>query len=568
MATTISLPLDIQYARLLKTYFSWNTEDESIYYWNSFARKMGFTPENPPVDSDELKSQFEAFLQKYKQLGISPKALQMGEPFPTDSYVSYLFSNYFPTLSESEKNDIWNQFLVAQERTMEPAFTADVRSALEAFVKIWSTDSIAEALNSYFGEKSEAFRILLWKQFAASKGVSSLIPSDTIETQADFLRFIQRYSAFGIDIESISTQSEIPTSTSFYQNYIQGFFGNLSAVEQQDIWKKFLQLYGYSASFIDTEIAQKQFAQYINSTLARMSIFENATNLSPREMSSRLIVNNILGSLKKFLNATQTLISVQSSTLMSYGKMQQAYTEMMTRVPNLMGEAQPKVKANATSPENFTFGYNDTSLKDVIRWGVHSVLKNSQPAIFGNRSPGTTPNGYTYLTGEYSFELIHAADGSSSIKIGIAENSSSTNTSTTIQIPDPSNPNVDELITQVSQGFTTLFQNNPQFISAVQGQGGIPGRYLGLEDTTSDDEDEQKDLVNENAKQIQLRAEVNANLQQYVENIRSRREVIQTFAKQLQTTLNQLKEGLDLQTSLWTSILESIDSIMQEINKK
>ncbi len=568
MTTVAPLPSDIYYARILKTYFSWNTSDQSVLYWNSFAKMKGFTPTNPPVDSDALRSEFESFLQTYKDLGITPSSLLLTNTLPTGNiYYQSLFSNYFSTFSASQQNDIWNGFLETQGYTTNPPDTLAVRKALESYVKILKTPSIAKTLNDYFGTLPESFRMAVWAKYAASKGLSSLTPADTPETQAEFLRFVQRYSGLGISAQSIAMDNEIPIGTSFYQNYLNGFFGNLSAVEQKDIWNNFLYTNGYTTNPPDSTAVQAAFANYISSISSKLSTYENATLLSPLEMKSRVIASDILTSLKGFLNTTQDLVKVQSITLMFYGKWQQAYTEMMTRVPNLTGGAQPKVKTNTSDLSAFTFGYNDISLQEVIQWGVFNAMKSTDTFTFGTPGTETTPTGYVYRIGQYSFQVLDGGNGIKKLRISAAENTSNTSASKDIVIvdPNPANPvnlTFDDIVTKAGDQFKQIFAENPGFISAINGQGGIPGRYLGIVNPSGDAQ------IKDNTQQLQLRAEVNAVLQQYVENIRSRRDVIQNLSSQLQTALNQTRDGLNQQTSLWTAILESIDSIMQAINKR
>ena len=89
----------------------------------------------------------------------------------------------------------------------------------------------------------------------------------------------------------------------------------------------------------------------------------------------------------------------------------------------------------------------------------------------------------------------------------------------------------------------------------LQGQTAIEGRWLtsGL----SEDDATSKDL--------EERTEQNAVLQQYVENIRSLRTRVRSRTTQLQATLQESRESINKVTSLWTTVLESIDTIIHAI---
>ncbi len=561
------LPSDIYYARILATYFGGNTEADRLTYWDSFTESRGYSSSSPPQDSDALRTDFAAFLKEYKDLGITAASLRLGNNIPSSNiFYSTILNTYFSTLSDTEKTDIWNGFVASQGFTTNPPDTADIREAFSSYVKILTTSSIKSTLDQYFGSFPQNFRIALWEKYAASKGVSSLVPADTPVTQAEFRQFIQRYIALGINYESIQLNNSIPAS-SFYQNYMNGFFGNLSSVEQQDLWNAFLYTQNLTTNPPDSPNLQLAFSKYITTLAAKANVYEMATALSPQEMKTRLILNNVLGSLKSFLNTTQDLIKVQSSTLMFYGAWQKNYTDMMTRVPNLTGGDAPKVKTDANDLSLFTFGYNDISLQDVIRWGVNQAVNNPGTNFsFGNTSPATTPDGYTVHLGQYSFQVNVDTSGVKTLVIQ-AKESTSFLSQQSIVIEDLTNPSAptqlsfDNIVEQAGEKFKQMFTAMPGFLDAINGQGGIPGRYLGITNPTGDAQ------IKANADALQLRSEANAALQQIVENIRSLRDNVQTFAKQLQTNLNQAREGLNQQTSLWTAILESIDSVMQAINK-
>lgn len=581
---------DLYYARILKTYFSWNTESESSLYWESFAKSQGFTSTAPPTDTPELRSQFEAFLVKYKELGITPSSLTLQNTIPTNPYYNLIMNSFFPTLSTSEKTDIWNGFVESQGVSSNPQDTSQTREAFAAYIKIISTASISQTLNDYFGSLSTGFRITLWERFAASQGVTSLIPANTPQTQADLLTFCQRYLALGISQESLKLTNSLPSTPPFYQNYMNGFFGDRSPSEQKDLWNAFLYNQGYTTNPVDSPSLQKAFADYISSLSAKLNVYENAINLSPQEMQSRLIFSNTMKSLQAYLNTTQDLVRIQSATLTFYGALQQAYTEMLTRVPNLTANQANtsadflKVITNRSDLTKFTFGFNDISLSDVIKLGVNEALKDTtQPFVFGNSSPqnvtyvdASAPGGarqYSMLLGQYSFQVIDAGAGIKKMRISAKEDSSSTNASLEFVISDPSTTSpillsVNDMVQKANDSFIQIFQTpaGSAFLNAINGKFGIPGQFPTFNTANAPFNTGAFNTYND--QQVKNRVETNALLQQYVENIKSLRDVVRNTATQFQASLGQSRDSINSQTSLWTDILESIDTIMQAINKR
>lgn len=71
-----------------------------------------------------------------------------------------------------------------------------------------------------------------------------------------------------------------------------------------------------------------------------------------------------------------------------------------------------------------------------------------------------------------------------------------------------------------------------------------------------------KDLADQEAK---TRAEINARNQQFIENIRSRRQVVQNNAKQIESSLSQAKESISEMANLLTSILDSLKGLIGSI---
>jgi len=451
-----------------------------------------------------------------------------------------------------------------------------------------------------------------------------------LELRDEFLRFIQHYALLHIDIDVLESENELPqpgTGLDFYLNHLNAFYGQCREVVKKDLWNNFLLSKGLTTNPQDTPELREAFAQYINGLRMSEVRMEAATTRSPENAKAQLLLNGVMESVGTMLNTVESLIKTQARLLTFYGTWQESYTKMMTRVPNLIPVEDiyqsvhttvklPDIGAalksalegeDPVTPETieelkdairgwdlqeYTFGYNKINLKEVIEWGIDSALKNP-----GEWQVFRADKGGHAESGNFQFRAVPDAEGNITkirLRFYYPEYTDYW-TGADLNFQDAQGNVImgsDSFGNPVPKGFSdwvkeaqTLFKeeifcNLPDVVEFVryythsfnrdvEGEDvdslrlALRGRYL-LGEYGGDDEELQA-ISEEN---FHARAEQNAILQQFVENIRSLRKFIADKSKALQLSLADAKEAVNKITGLWTVILEMINNVTKAIFKE
>lgn len=582
---------------------------------------------------------------------------------PSDSYFQQTFDFYLGSGVSSYKNDIWQRYLLTREY-------------------IDSEGHVLKALPSM--EVNHSGQV-----------VSTLSDEERTALQEDFRQFLTFYTGMGIESDALTLYQGIPLpADDFYNTYLRAFYGDLPAIVKQDIWNQFLVTRHYESTPPDTNEVREAFASFIQQKRAKAYSFESQLSLSPLEIQKRFIFTQILDALSKYLQATQTLVTIQSALLIFYGKWQQEYTQAMTQVPTLKkgmpglvnaGTLHADGTADVNSPSSFTFGYSNISLQDIIRWGYSKALA----------APGTwaTYGEDTHAPGSYSFKVTESGE-TKQLEIKFKRNTSSYDSinwdyTKTITIPDKTatpavtsdfasvveaagrkfteifetdigkvpfvtameklyvpdvaswafqrmqeSPNAvitfgnksdssvppasqfqlyflsktfkigettfhalyagtsEDAVTAEGATYIAITEMHPTYMTLLQnkivellggasnipkiGTIGLPGYYLGTEGKgltatlkDSNNQDYTKNYgLDLDQGDLAARGERQAVLSQYSDNLRSLRTKVGNLASQYQTALTQSKDSINQQSDMWTSILDTIQSIMTAILKR
>ena len=514
--------------------------------------------------------------------------------FAADSAYDDVLRFYFadtPTIGQ----EVWERYTEYVEPWLQsnPTFATFLESVIEKEGSLQSLSAVTSVpsgtyttyLTAYFGDRSVDDRLNIWKAFLAYEGYTATPTTTELEStdlQEKFGNFVYKistiqtaavkalkefaaqYNAYGFDRTTLTLDSVTTIPSGFYSEYLKAFFGGRTSVETLDIWRSFLVSMGYpkkdavtgstidtpSDEELDSAVMKAAFKRHVDSIREHELTYAAETSESPQEAASDSILYGLMDSLKNVLNTTEQLINNQANALIIAGKVQQELTTMMSRVPSLTaGSAgtitaptQASLEDKSWSLTDFLFGYNRINLEEVVEWGIETALQ----------TPGKEIS-FEQPTGTYFKFLVETSDGvSSKIKVSF-KSGTAVDTSQEFALYGTSGRlSHDECYTQAADILKDIFASNASTVAALTGQAGITGRYLaaGSADDTTD---------------ASARAEQNSVLQQYIENIRSMRDTAQSQADIMQSTLSVTKEKLNLHTSLWTSILEMIDSVIHSI---
>lgn len=621
--------LDPFYAKTL-TQYGGNTVPVEALVWQRFVGMYDIDITQPL--SAQQKEAFARLLQRYQAWGLSvdaltSTALQPNSPQYQACYT--LAASLFPGITVVELKDIWNSFLRAfsfdsrqiEGQDLSALFTNYLKTLYD---KLAAYGALPPSQQQPEIPPEQVYQIALWNRFLEVHGYSARDTS-TAELQEQFSTFVQRYTNWHMDLQTLQSTNSLPSGegAEFFLRYLDSFYGDLSVVERTDLWNKFLTMKGLTANPADLSALQSSFADFINSLQAQKGMFEAVTALSPEEIARRNIFGGVMTSLQKMLLASERVVINSATTLKIYSDWQKEYTKQMTQAPNLV--AVPKDQLHVSEhttlriPQEsdpadwdlkfYTFGYGKISLQDVIRWGYGSLEEHPEtPVTFGDaKSP----------MGAYSFSLVPDSVGQPSIKVTFdlylkdeahkneiayprdtwgpdqhPEIYTRVTQSVIVPVKDTGsypleNPSTglpytfDDQISRIEEEVRGLFST----LSTIPSTGynvvtnlrgdpsnatnpyyplAIESRYLGDLETWID---QATGMMMIDTNELQSRTAQNVVIQQYVNTTRAKREMIQNATQQIQLLLQKGREAINQISSLWTTIMEAMSTIIRSIYK-
>ncbi len=582
-----------------------------------FEQITGLSKSSP--STPQTQQEYEAIVQQYHAWSFELPVLQSSNTLASASnptfYANYLSSNYSIT-NTTEQNDLWNAFLYDQGyvdssgHIYNPPDSSALQTAFTNFITVLKTrDSYyLDVFKTYFSGGSSLsdlplYQAKLWDRFCFTTNNEYADPSDPTVLAA-FKAFVSLYSSWGTNITVLESTNSLPDPSNplytFFTNYLSAFYGNLNTIQQTDLWNAYL----YNSGFVDSQgkiytptdpaVVQKMyatFATYVKGLLSNQYYYSATTGQTPFESVSRVILNSSLNSLVTMLNATQDIVRTQAYSLMYYGQLQQAYTQMMARVPTITGIQNPATDPNTTiqipagdDPTqwdlgSFTLGYNLISVKEFISYAVEqtytdpvnrSVTLNITDSS-GNKTSGTFT--VSYDPSSHVFSYSYTAPPTGSLQ------SPATYSGTLATTDAQGNPiivyNADGSIRQPayqdmsdwaatlagSTGFEALIkqalQKQGDLLDFYRGKygnppAGWPGRYTSMD-------------ASANSTDVTNRLQQNAILEQMSQNIKAKRDIVTSFISKLQTSLSNTQQSINQICDVWTTILTGIDTVIKAV---
>lgn len=391
---------------------------------------------------------------------------------------------------------------------------------------------------------------------------------------------------------------------------------------------------------------QEGFVLYLQQALMD-SQTQQISLSSSDEIKKRTIMFETFEILLKMLLALQDTVGVVGKNLIFFGKWQEQYTRMLTRVPIYTGGTSSLIKVD-NDPDKFTFGYNNISLTDISEWAAN-IIRNptGQTESFYINSDVTVTidiaNGPNLETAAALKFTVDPASGAFYVeaKLRIVKAAgieldhpydvysptfgNSTGTATGLLSTNSFQDNVDAITDTFYSWYNGLPVQTGNMVTLgnaypTTGSGDVYILFNQLKDKNGQDitnpdlapdvphplnnvpsfrkdtfeffeydewvdnpdngklsdinvpwqhtfnnfegVDADKDKADREAK---ARGEINARNQQYIENIRSRRQIVQNNAKQIESALSQAKESISQMANLLTSIMDSLKGLISSI---
>lgn len=378
-----------------------------------------------------------------------------------------------------------------------------------------------------------------------------------------------------------------------YAQLMGSFFGYLDTEEQQKLWSGFLQNEQLSTNPADTDtVAQAQFMSYIQSNYDQMQELQ----LSPTEVQRRHLVFTIFDIILLMMRKVQDTVGVQQGQLVFNGKMQEQYTNLMSRVPIYLGGASDIAKFNV-NPAQFTLGYNNISVKELLQYALASgnsadlnsyELVNAAPT--GNNPQvnfSTSPTRFFFQNANGTRMTIVPDLGAGTVTVTVYQMASQPPPPGTTQqqqnhitfyqeqqvlqqvLPITGN----DTGTQLDSVLTGFIANVNPFLSTISNENlpRVPYAQQVTEDnvpiTTVHVPGESDDAALTASAIADLRAQKNSVMQQYIEAARSRRETIKSQGDQISTNLDTSRQSIKGQAGILTSVIQQARNILDSIFK-
>ncbi len=390
-----------------------------------------------------------------------------------------------------------------------------------------------------------------------------------------------------------------------YAQLMGSFFGFLSTEQQQGLWSTFLNGQHLSTNPSDTDtVAQAQFMSYIQSSYDKMQELE----LSPIEIQRRHLVFTVFDIILLMMQNIQDTVGVQQGLLVSLGKMQEQYTDMISRVPIYVGGASNNAVYN-DELDKFTLGYNNISVKELLEYALETGNTSNINSYdiwlpdANNAAPRFNygiPVSGTGLAGPFFFKNADGINDAPGARMVITPDlGSGTITVTVYQMkiqPPPStwtpqqvnrialyqeqqvfqqvipitSSTFSEQLTEAMTGFQT---NVNPFFSGFASKD-IP-RVPYAQDVTDDHvpittvhvAGESDDEAVTATAIANLRAQKNSVMQQYIDAARSRRETLQNQSDAVSTNMDTSRQAIKGQSGIMLSIIQQARNILDSIFK-
>lgn len=361
--------------------------------------------------------------------------------------------------------------------------------------------------------------------------------------------------------------------TGTYATYMDAFFGNLSQAEKDELWQRFLTNNGFSISNppVSGNVSEEElFVQFSQLVLER-----ETTAISPDEIKKRDIMLKTFDILLEMLNTLQNTISVQGQNLIFMGKWQEEYTKKLARVPLYVGgtSSLPNIQKVATldNLEQFTFGYDKISIDDMANfWAKQEGNNVSGTPVFSITSP--TKGDISGSSNDPDCSIFANSVVSPAVTVTGRDFGPGGNRFTfseTIPVSLAADPakRFAENVENFKQAFVTMW-NKP--LSGSDSRTAYDLIYSGQTNILSPDNPGRLPQIGwlHNAvtdTDAKARAEYNARNQQFIENLRSLRQIVQDNSKTLQDGLSNTKEALSQQANILQAVIDSLKSLIAAI---
>jgi len=255
--------LDSYYTKQLQFYYGGSPSsllelseyEEAL--WNTFTNvyheETGENISTLSMSTDSTKQAFLAFLQRYNLRHVPLDVLKSTNELPEtgdnlDFFVNYL-NSFYGQYTETEKTNIWNQFLANENLTENPTDSPALRSSFTRFINGMRSKEVRMEAQVAISPTEAGSRLILNEVMSSLSDMMSTI-ENVVRTQSELLIF---YGAWQEQYTTMMTKvpNLIPVSNKF-----QSIYTTVQIPYNEDVadWDLRSFTFGYNETNLDEVI--------------------------------------------------------------------------------------------------------------------------------------------------------------------------------------------------------------------------------------------------------------------------------------------------------------------------
>lgn len=368
-----------------------------------------------------------------------------------------------------------------------------------------------------------------------------------------------------------------------FGNLLTGYFGYLDPAAQSALWQSFKDKNGFATDPANTDlVALEKFSDFVQGT------FNDglSTLLSPEEVHKRQLLFNLYDLIIVMMQSIQNTVAVTGDNITFLGKYQGVYTDQMARTADsfYMSHSLSTAAVNPATGKvyiedltKWKLGYSNITMNEYLQTAILAKPDVGSPLVLHSDFKSVPQFSFPFGVGNFQNTLAFSATDSSITLTFTAQLDASTFIPVTVTVPFGTATSFEDKMAIATQGFTDLYNSVvpstggllvSDFVNDPQQQIRIP--YGVVTDSTiyinspytavgSDEE-----LAGQ-AAASQSRSAKNSLLQQFLENARSRREIIANQADSQRTNLDQSENAIATSGNILQATIKQLSTILDSI---
>jgi hypothetical protein len=364
-----------------------------------------------------------------------------------------------------------------------------------------------------------------------------------------------------------------------YTSLLVGFFGNLDTDEQGALWQAFKTKNGFTTDPASNDIdALVKFSDFIQATYNN----EQTMALSPEEIHKRQLLFSLYDLIVTMMQSIQQTVGVTGQNITFLGRYQRVYTDMMSREAGAfyIGGTRDRPPINPATGKVY--------IEDLTKWklgyGSITMAEYLETALLAKPTAAAPLEIHSDFVEDNQNRLLFSATDSSITFTFVAQLTEQNAEGEDVQVEHPvsfttsfsPSDSFEDKMAIATQGFTTLYNSAvPGTAKTVSDFINDPAQPIRIPFGVVTDESifinkaltgigDSEEIAKQSAAS-QARAAKNSLLQQFLENSRSRREILANQADTERSLMDQSQQGISTSSNILQATIKQLTTILDSI---